>query len=229
MEMTCSRCHQTVQAEASFCPNCGLPQLVYSADSPAEGGQPVRWNEAVRDASSIAWRPALRSAFSLAIPAGILCAFLAPVGVLGLALMGVTGAWVVSLYIRRQRPAWITIGAGARIGLVTGILGGWTAAATTGLTLYALRYWFNQGRIFDDFWNKVVAQQIDQQFNQQLASMGDSAQAVAMVKAWLLSPEGRAAWVLCAMSFLVTALLACAMAGGALGARIHVRRRQQKS
>lgn len=226
MEMTCSRCHQTVQADTSFCPNCGLPQLVYTAETPAEGGQPVRWNEAVRDASSIAWRPALRSALSLAIPSGILCAFLAPVGILGLLLMGATGAWAVSLYMRSQRPAWITIGAGARIGLVTGILGGWAAAATTGVTLYAMRYWFNQGHIFDDFWDTVVAQQINQQFNQQLTSMGDSAQAVAMLKTWLLSPEGRAAWVLCAMSFLVAALLACAMAGGALGARMHVRRRR---
>lgn len=225
MEMTCSRCHQTVHADTSFCPSCGLPQLVYSADSPAEGGQPVRWNEAVRDASSIAWRPALRSALSLAIPAGILCAFLAPVGILGLLLMGATGAWAVSLYMRSQRPAWITIGAGARIGLVTGILGGWTAAATVAVTLYALRYWFHQS-LFDNFWTTVIAPQINLQFNQQLASMGDSAQAVAMVKSWLLSPEGRAAWLLCAMSFLVGALLVCATAGGALGARMHVRRRR---
>lgn len=226
MEMTCSRCHQTVQAESSFCPSCGLPQLVYSTESPGEPGQPARWSEAVRDAGSIAWRPALRSAMTLALPAGVLCAFLAPVGILGLLLMGATGAWAVSLYMRSQRPAWITIGAGARIGLVTGILGGWTAAATTGIALYALRYWFHMGNIFDNFWNTVVTQQIDQQFSQQAVSLGDSAQTVSMVKTWLLSPEGRAAWVLCAMSFLVAALLACAMAGGALGARMHARRRR---
>lgn len=225
MEMTCSRCHQAVQADTSFCPYCGLPQLVYSADTPAEGGQPVRWNEAVRDASSIAWRPALRSAAFLAIPAGILCALLAPFGILGLLLMGATGAWAVSLYMRSQRPAWITIGAGARIGLVTGIMGGWVAAGTVALTLFALRYWFHLG-IFDNFWNTVIIPQINQQLNQQLAQVGDSAQAVAMLKSWLVSPEGRAAWLLAALSFLLAGLLACAMAGGALGARTHVRRRR---
>lgn len=226
METTCSRCHQTVEEGKSFCPYCGLPQLVYSADALAEAGQPVRWNEAVRDASSVAWRPALRFAMALAIPAGILCAFLAPVGIFGLLLMGATGAWAVSLYMRSQRPAWITVGAGARIGFVTGIFGGWTAAFTTGITLFALRYWLHEGRIFDNFWNTVVAQQMNQQLTQQWASMGESAQAIATLKAWMLSPEGRAAWVLCAMSFLVAGLLICATAGGALGARMHVRRRR---
>lgn len=227
MEMTCSRCHQTVEQGTSFCPYCGLPQLVYSADAAADTtGQPVRWNEAVRDASTVAWRPALRAALALAIPSGVLCAFLAPVGIFGLLLMGATGAWVVSLYMRSQRPAWITIGAGARIGLVTGILGSWTAAVTTGITLFAMRYWLHQGQIFDNFWNTVVAAQMDQQLTQQWASLGNSAQSIAMVKAWMLSPEGRAAWVLCAMGFLSAILLLCAVAGGALGARMHVRRRR---
>lgn len=225
MELTCSRCHQTVETGTSFCSYCGLPQLVYSAENPAEAGQPVRWNEAVRDASAVMWRPALQSAISLAIPAGVLCAFLAPVGIFGLLLMGATGAWAVSLYMRRQRPAWITIGAGARIGLVTGILSGWTAAATAAFTLYAMRYWFDQGQVFDQFWNTVVAAQMNQQFDRQMATMGNSAQAVTALKAWMLSPDGRAAWVLCAMALLLALLLASAAAGGALGARMHVRRR----
>lgn len=226
MEMTCSRCHQTVQTDSSFCQYCGLPQLVYNSDgAAAEPGQPVRWDEAVRDASSVAWKPALRSALSLAIPAGILCAGLAPVGILGLLIMGVTGAWAVSLYMRSQRPAWITTGAGARIGLVTGIVGSWTAAATAGAALYAMRYWFHQGRIFDNFWNTMVTQQVDQQLSQEWAAMGESAKSIATMKAWVFSPAGRAAWVLGAMAFLTTALVACAVIGGALGARAHARRR----
>ncbi len=227
METTCSRCHQTVEEGASFCPNCGLPQLVYSAEVVADTGQPVSsWNEAVRDASSVAWRPALRSAMALAIPAGILCAFLAPVGIFDLLLMGATGAWAVSLYMRSQRPAWITVGAGARIGFVAGIFGGWSAAATTGITLFALRYWLHEGSIFDNFWNTVVTQQMNQQLTQQWTAMGESAQAIATLKAWMLSPEGRAAWVLCALTFLVAGLLICATLGGWLGARMHVRRRR---
>ena len=46
--------------------------------------------------------------------------------------MAAAAAWAVVLYMRSQRPAWITIGAGARIGLVTGLLGAWVAAAATG-------------------------------------------------------------------------------------------------
>jgi hypothetical protein len=181
----------------------------------------VRWNEAVRDASSVAWRPALRSALALAIPAGMLCSFLSPVGIFGLLLMGLTGAWVVSLYMRSQRPAWITIGAGARIGLVTGIVGSWAAAATTGVTLFAMRYWLHEGQVFDDFWENLVNHQMTQQWS----GMGVDAPTIASVKALLLSPEGRAAWVLCALCFLSMTLLICAAAGGALGARIQVRRK----
>jgi hypothetical protein len=224
METTCSRCHQTVEPGASFCPYCGLPQLVYNAETETqESGQPVQWNQAVRDASSVAWRPALRSIFVLAIPAGVLCAFLWPEGgILGLVLMGATGAWAVSIYTRSQQPAWITIGAGARIGLVAGILGGWTAAGTAAASLYAMRYWLNRGSIFDNFWQSLV----NQQFVQQWASMGVDAKTTATLKAMLLSPAGRAAWVLCTLSFLVLVSLLFAVAGGALSARVQVRRRR---
>jgi hypothetical protein len=222
MEITCNRCHQTVQAETCYCPVCGLPQLVYNADNPPEPGPPARWNETARDAGSVAWRPALRFALMLAVPSGMLCSILSPVGIFGLVLMGATGAWVVTLYMRSQRPAWITTGAGARIGLVTGLLGGWTAAATTGVTLYVMRFWLHQGHVFDNFWQNFVGQQMTQQWT----SMGVDAQTIVLAKAWLLSPWGRAGWVLCAAGFLMAALLLVAVAGGALGARMHARSRR---
>ena len=223
MEITCNRCHQTVEPGVSYCPHCGLPQLVYSAESADENGQPVRWEEAVRDASSVAWRPALRSALALAVPAGVLCAFLWPVGIFGLILMGFTGAWAVSLYMRSQQPAWITLGAGARIGLVTGIVGAWAAAATTAFTLFGMRYWFHQGHVFDDFWNNLVNVQLAQQWG----AMGIDGPTIAATKNLLLSPDGRAAWVLAMIAFLIVASLLFAVAGGALSARFRVRRRPQ--
>jgi len=58
----------------------------------------------------------------------------------------------------RDRP-WITIGAGARIGLVTGVLGGWMAAATTGFVLFAMRFWFHAGSFYDDLWQNLVNRQ----------------------------------------------------------------------
>jgi hypothetical protein len=225
MEITCTRCHQTVQPGDCYCPVCGLPQLVYSGENSADPSQPEKWNEAVRDAGTIDWKPALRYALLLAVPAGVLSSLLSSLGVLGLLVMAGTGALVVVLYMRNRRPSWITLGAGARLGLVTGVLGGWTAAAASGIAFYAGRYWFHSGKIFDDFWDTLVNQQMSQQW----ASMGVDPQTVAITKSWMLSPEGRAGGVLCALSFLALAVLVFAVAGAALSARILARTRRPQN
>ena len=225
MEIVCNRCHQTIQAEDCYCPACGLPQLVYTAEGVSGEAQPGRLNEPVRDASTVDWKTALRAALMLAVPAGLLCSMLSPVGIFGLLWMAVAAAWAVVLYMRRQSPAWITVGAGARIGLVTGVLGGWTAAATTGITLFAMRFFFHQSKFFDDFWQNLVSQQITQQWT----SAGVDAATIALAKTWLLSPEGRAGSMLGAILFLVAALLLFAVAGGALGARLLARTRRPEA
>jgi len=73
MELTCSRCHQTVRDGDRYCPACGLPQLVYSAETSTDAEPRDRWGEAVRDANVVDWRSAARSILPLAIPAGVLC------------------------------------------------------------------------------------------------------------------------------------------------------------
>jgi hypothetical protein len=223
MEMLCSRCRQTVEPGACYCPTCGLPQLVYNPEPALGSEEPTLWNDAVRDAGSIAWRPALLCSLKLAVPAGILSALLAPAGMLGLMVMGVAGLWAVSLYTRSQQPPWITIGAGARVGFVTGLVGCWTSMATAAVALFAMRFWMHQGAIFDNFWQSVVGDQLTQQWS----GMGMDAQAIAQGKSWLLSPEGRAAWVLCAMGCFAVLLLMFAVAGGALGARFQARSRRK--
>ena len=221
MELTCSRCHQTIQPEDCFCPFCGLPQLVYTADGSATPGQPERVGEPVRDAGTVDWKPVLRLALMLAIPAGALCSMYSPAGILGLPLMAAAGAWVVSLYMRGRRPAWITIGAGARIGLVIGILAGWTAAFTTAVSLYAMRFWLHQGPAIDDSWNSQINLS-----TQLLASWGVDAQQIAMNRAIMVSPEGHAGAMLMDTSVLVLILLGFSVAGGALGARFLGRPRR---
>ena len=221
MELSCSRCHQTVQDGYCYCPTCGLPQLVFSAESSGDAGQGERSGEAARDANSVDWNSALRSTFPLAIPAGILCSMLSPVSVFGLILRGATAAWVVALYLRAQRPAWITVGAGARIGFVTGVVGSWTAAAMSGLSLYALRFWLHQGSAFDDFWQNVVNLQ-----QQQGVAVGADAQNLAAAKALMMSPEGRAGLILFTIAILMGTLVLFGVAGGALGARMLTRRRR---
>ncbi len=222
MEITCTRCHQTVQDENCYCPTCGLPRLVYAADGSQGLPQPERGNEPVRDASTVYWKPAIRSAVTLAIPAGLLCSMLSPISIFGLLLMGMAAAWTVVLYVRSQRPAWITVGAGARIGLVTGLMGSWMAAATTGVTLFVMRMFLHQGRFFDDFWNQFVNQQMVQQWT----IMGVDASTIAMTRAWLLAPEGRAGSMLSATLFLAVGLLFFSIGGGALGARLLARTRR---
>src|SRR5579864_1994948 len=121
MESTCNRCHQPVDPESCYCAACGLPQLVYTTEGNSGPTQQERLTEAVSDASSIRWKPALRAAMLVAVPAGLLSSGLSPVGTLGLFWMSAAAAWAVMIYVRGQRPAWITMGAGARIGFVTGL------------------------------------------------------------------------------------------------------------
>ncbi len=223
MEVTCSRCHQTVQPGDCFCPFCGLPQLVYTADGSAGPNLSERAGEPVRDAGTVDWKAALRLALMLAIPAGALCSMFSPAGILGVPLMAAAGAWAVALYMRSRRPAWITIGAGARIGLVTGILGGWTAAFATAISLYAMRFWLHHSQAFDDAWLTQINQS-----TQLMASWGLDAQQIAMNRAIMLSPEGRAGMILFSTVVLAIILLAVSVAGGALGARFLGRPRSME-
>jgi len=128
------------------------------------------------------------------------------------------------LYVRSQRPAWITFGAGARIGLVTGLLGSWTAAATMSAMLFAMRFFFHQGKTFDDFWQIQVSEKAIQQWT----AAGMDAQTILVAKSMLNAPEGRAGLTLSAITMLAFLLIAFATAGGALGARLMARKRQSE-
>lgn len=223
MEITCNRCHQSVPEESCYCPACGLPQLVYTSEDGATAVPAERWNEAVRDAGQVQWRQALRAAMVLAIPAGILSCGFSPVGLLGLFWMAVAAAWAVSLYVRRQRPAWITIGAGARIGLVTGLMAGWLAFGATGLSFYCMRYYLHAAQPFDEMWTTVVNQNLSA-----AVQTGAANAQMAALRALALSPEGRAGFMLGGMLVLEIAVLVFAAAGGALGARLIARSQRRQ-
>ena len=226
MDQSCSRCHQTVQDGYCFCPNCGLPQLVYADES--GDGQGAGWDAALRDRSQVKWKPALRAVLPLAMAAGILCTLLSPEGILGLLLMGTAGAWAVTLYVRGQRPGWITVGAGARIGLVCGILAGGLAFTANGCQLFAKRYIFHQGMQIEADWKKFV--DLDMQVSEQFTGWiggPDSAEVQAQEtqqKSWMLSPEGHAGIVVANFAFASFLLVLFGMAGGALSARMLKRR-----
>jgi hypothetical protein len=230
MEVTCTRCHQTVQTDNCYCPACGLPQLLYSADALPPDARPERGNEPVRDASTIVWKPALRAALLVAIPAGLLSSAATPLGAFGVLWTAVAAACAVSLYLRSQRPAWITIGAGARIGLVTGLLAGWLAFGASGGALLVERYAFHQSSQIDAEWKTRV--DMSQQMSQQWTSGLDSTDAAqveagrAQIKAFMLSPEGHAGIEAFGFAAKSAFLLLFAFAGGAFGARMLARSRK---
>ena len=231
MEVTCSRCHQTVQPGDCFCPFCGLPQLVYTADGSAGPGQPERAGEPVGDASTVDWKAALRLALMLAIPAGAVCSLFSPAGILGFPLMAAAGACAVALYMRGRRPAWITIGAGARIGLVTGLLGGWLAFGASGGALFVERVVFHQSSQIDGLYKTFVLDTFQQRAQQSMAGLSPTDAALmqnqlSQLQAWMLSPEGHAGIWACGFAFNSVLLLFFAVAGGALGARWMARTRQ---
>ncbi len=221
MEITCNRCHQPVPDQSCFCPTCGLPQLVYLSEDGDKPAQADRWTDAVRDAGQVEWKPALRAALIVAIPAGILSCGFTPLGLLGLFWIAAAAAWAVSLYVRRQRSPWITMGAGARIGLVTGLLAGWLAFCATGVAFYSMRFFMHEGGTFDEAWTSKV----NQSFSQQFQSTSADPQMVAIFRNLFLSAEGRAGMVLIWLLLLEVGLLVFAAAGGALGARMITRSR----
>ncbi len=233
MEITCHRCHQTVQLEDCYCPACGLPQLVYTAEGEDGQVQAERWTEAVKDASVIDWKPAMRAALALAVPAGLLSSGLSPVGLLGLFWMAAGAAWAVAIYVRSQRPTWITTGAGARIGFVTGLFAAWLAFSVSGATMFVQRFILHHSSQIDAEWKSRV-ELSQQMLAQQWGGMGsvDVSQAQALraqVEAWMLSPWGHAG--IEAFSFAANSifLLFFAVGGGALGARLLARSRPPKA
>jgi hypothetical protein len=227
MEVTCNRCHQAILAENCYCPACGLPQLVYPADAPSGQSQPERWDGMQRDAGSVNWKPALRAALLLAVPAGLLSSGVSPLGALGLLWMAIAAAWAVALYLRSQRPAWITLGAGARIGLVTGLLAGWVAFGVSSGALFVQRFLLHQSSQIDAEWKARVV--MGQQMAEQLTSgmtPADAAQAQALrsqFQAWMLSPEGHAGMEIFQFAVNMAFLLFFAAIGGALAARFLAR------
>jgi hypothetical protein len=224
VEINCNRCHQPVDPESCFCPSCGLPQLVYANGANTAQEPPEKMDEAIADAGVVEWKPALRAAVLVAIPAGLLSSGLSPVGTLGMFWMAAAAAWAVMIYVRSQRPAWITTAAGARIGLVTGVVAAGVAFAATGISLFAVRNLMGQGGTIDQVWQGVIAQ-----VSQQWQSMNPDPPTSALMKTWLgwlQTPEARAGWILCGMGMLAAVMLAFAAIGGALGARLLARSRR---
>jgi RNA polymerase subunit RPABC4/transcription elongation factor Spt4 len=242
LEITCQRCHETLGPDDRYCAVCGLPQLVYVAaeaplvqienESGSQTSDPVgaQTGEPVGAVSGIAWRPALRAAVLLSIPAGVLCSGITPIGQsLGLVWMLGAAAWAVNLYSKRAHPGWVSMGAGARIGLVTGLFASWLTVTLNGAVVWAGRFLLHQGSEMDSVWLTDVEKSL--QLSQQMAAqMGmataQAAQSTQMSRAWMLSPEGHAGIALATFLAGAAFLILFATLGGAMGARLFAQARR---
>jgi hypothetical protein len=144
--------------------------------------------------------------------------------------MSSAAAWAVILYARSRPPAWITIGAGARIGLVTGLLAGWLAFSISGGALFVERVVLRQSSQIDAEWKTRVesSQQLTEQWTWGMQT-GDATQAEAMraqLRSFMLSPEGHAGIEAFGFACNAVFLIFFAVIGGALGARVLVRSRR---
>jgi hypothetical protein len=231
LEATCQRCHETLRDGDRYCPVCGLPQLTFVAaetpviafgeDLPQDYGVAATGRAGM--AEGIAWRPALRASLMLAVPAGVLCSGLIPIGQsLGLLWIVGAAAWAVGLYFKRARPGWLSMGTGARIGLVTGLFASWLTLSVNGMALWMARFVLHQGGQMDSAWASEVESSL-QASQQMVAQMGmtsaQAAQSTQFSRALMLSAEGRAGIALSSVLAGTVFLIFFATIGGALGAR----------
>ena len=240
METTCQRCHEVLRNEDRYCPVCGLPQLTYVAgdgsvvagDSTAQGNNSTS-SGLSGSATGIIWRPALKVALMLAIPAGVLCSGITPIGPsLGLLWIGGAAAWAVGLYFKRAQPGWLSTGAGARIGLVTGLIASWFAISVSGIDLWVGRFVLHQGGQMDSLWTEQANSSL--QMNQQMTTvMGltapQAAESMQFLRSVMFSPEGRAGVMVWTLILAAMFLVCFATIGGAVGARLLAQPRRPRA
>lgn len=170
----------------------------------------------------------MRAAVAMGVPAGLLSSGVSPLALLGIFWMTGAAVWAVILYMRSQRPGWITIGAGARIGLVTGLISAWLAFGVSGAGLFVARVVMHQGSQLDTAWRQTVemSHEKEKQWLAQMNIPNDQAQADAQ-RRLMLSPEGHAGFQTLGLLWTCSLLVLFAVGGGALGARMVSRNRRR--
>jgi len=235
LELICQRCNETLREQDRYCATCGLPQLLFvapdgvvlSVSEESDGREAANQGSThgsthastLGSASGIAWRPALKAAIVLAIPASLLCSALSGIG---LVFMAGASAWAVNLYARRIRASSISTGAGARIGLVTGLLAGWMTLGLSAAFIWSSRFLFHQSAQMDSSWLSQVEQalQIDKSlFSQMGVSSAQVTEQLQLQRAFMLSAEGRVCIQLFSLLASTLFLVLFAVISGAISAR----------
>ena len=217
MELVCHRCSATLDPDAFYCQNCGSPQVRFvPSDDTAEAavGSPAAGSVALESerGGPVQWKLAIRIAALVGLGVGILSTLLAA----GSVLWVIVGAIFAIRAYRRRRPlASLARQAGARIGVLVGLLAAAVALAGNAAFLMIQRYGMHQGKLIDTQLTGIVKQAAER-----AAAMDPQAPVASFANFWL-SAEGRIGLILMTMAFLSGLIVLFAVIGGVLGAQIY--------
>lgn len=231
MRRFCHRCHGELTldpAESTFCPHCGAPQLrvieenVTATPAPAAGAPPpphpgrLRWATVITLAAIISGVAAVLMTIVFWVPQAFPIAW----------LWTVSGAVIVlGLYQRRHPDTALDAGAGARVGLVYGLLAVSTLAVLTAASGLIARYGLHHMGSIDTWLTTTMHQAMEQQIQQIPANQPDAPMTADQMRALFYSPEVRAGLSLSMLTVSAVFLIGFSTLGGAVGGLLRTRRR----
>lgn len=226
MDHLCYKCQASIDEALPFCPHCGAPQIrvaVPEEDSAiypsvaAPNVYPSSWPPPAspHQDNAIQWGLAAKGA----VLSGLISAVLSGIPILNLGcclwLLG-GGSLAVWLYQRRIPGAVVTPGMGMRIGALSGVFG---FVVTT--VLWVVMFAKNSQKfrtIFAEQMEKSLAQNPDPRTQDAARQFMD----------YVNTPEGLATFFMVALVMMAVFYVIFSAAGGALGASMFARRRNQR-
>lgn len=204
MEIQCYKCGAALDEGTPFCEHCRAPQIrvitatpEYSLPAPGQIYSPSLHSD------RIDWPIGFRAA---AI-AGSVGAFLmlTPLGLLGLGMV-TSGLLATFIYRRRAPESVLSVGAGTRLGALSGLIGSavFAVLSTLGILVSHKGTWLRETML--ESIQEAAARSSDPQ----------AQQAVEFFK----TPQGFATSLIVASIFLFIAFLVLSAAGGAIGALV---------
>lgn len=215
MEYPCHQCGTAVEQGTAFCPQCRAPQIRVSipetfapsaiASDPALSALPAYFSSPLT--TRIEWSQGLPATALAGLIAAVL--MMTPLAGFGLGML-IGGTLSVVFYRRRMPVAHVTPGMGARLGMVTGILGGgiFSALLSIGIILFSA-------------WDTVREKLID--VVEQTAARNPDPQAQQAME-FFKSPQGIVLLLTTALIGTLLAFVVFSGLGGALGAALFRRK-----
>ena len=207
MSSSCYRCGAPVEDQTTFCPSCGAPQIrvtvpAANANSPSTPPLPPGTPESVQPPAmpvsfgatgQIQWKAYRRLAVPLSLLAGIIIAFLPPIGLL---IFFGSLTYCVNRY-RREHHGPLSTAQGARLGAFNGLIS-FVVSATLRTALY----------------HAELRQQMIQQLQQRYAGNPDP--QIQQFVHWVGTTQGFAMFMVFFLLFLFFIFLVVSSFAGAL-------------